>query len=61
MDGEVHLEQEAFVRDRDAFLQASGLKVLRFTNREVWCKLEQVLGEKLYACHGEIELSHLVL
>jgi very-short-patch-repair endonuclease len=50
VDGEVHLEQEAYDKDRDAYLQASGLKVLRFNNREVWNQLDLVLGEILREC-----------
>ena len=39
VDGGVHLEQEAYDRDRDENLKGLGLKVLRFSNREVFCHL----------------------
>jgi very-short-patch-repair endonuclease len=55
IDGSQHYQEEALERDklRDDFLRAQGLKVLRFSNREV---LENVAGVLETVC-GEITLS----
>jgi very-short-patch-repair endonuclease len=50
VDGDVHLEQEAYDRQRDAYLSARGLRVLRVTNRDVNGNLEGVLTAILEAC-----------
>ena len=44
VDGEIHLTQQEEDRVRDEFLEASGLKVLRFTNEEVISRTEAVLA-----------------
>ena len=51
VDGEVHLKQREYDRERDLHLQERGLKVLRFTNSEVDQHLEDVLSSILSACH----------
>ena len=50
LDGEVHLEQGEYDRERDLYLQDRGLKVLRFTNSDVNKNLEGVLSVILEAC-----------
>jgi very-short-patch-repair endonuclease len=46
LDGGQHYEPEAQITDarRTAWLEARGLRVLRFTNREVTTELESVLS-----------------
>lgn len=53
VDGVVHLEQENYDRDRNAYLIGLGLRVMRFTNREVWCEMDRVVEAILYACRAE--------
>jgi very-short-patch-repair endonuclease len=50
VDGGVHLEQTEYDRERDSYLKARGLCVLRFTNQQVNQNLEGVLTEILGAC-----------
>ena len=50
LDGAVHLEQVDYDEERTRWLETVGLKVLRFTNREVFCDLETVLGVIWDAC-----------
>ncbi|QDH79810.1 endonuclease domain-containing protein [Echinicola soli] len=52
VDGEVHLELEQVERDegRTFELEELGLKVIRFTNKEVFCDLENVLKKIVSAC-----------
>lgn len=47
LDGEYHNEekQQEYDRERDLFLKATGIKVLRFENRMVFERLEALLGE----------------
>lgn len=47
LDGGVHdtADAQAYDRERDMFLQALGIKVLRFENRLVFQQLEGVLAE----------------
>ncbi|MGI0120019.1 endonuclease domain-containing protein [Zooshikella sp. RANM57] len=49
VDGESHFTQEGMAYDdvRDTFLMSCGLKVLHFTNQQVMCELEGVLGRIL--------------
>jgi len=50
VDGGVHLEQQAYDRERELFLRDIGLEVLRFANTEVEHNLEEVLQVILQAC-----------
>ena len=50
VDGGIHLEQHAYDRERELFLQDIGLRVLRFANTEVEHNLEEVLDTILQAC-----------
>jgi very-short-patch-repair endonuclease len=43
VDGGVHLEQLAYDRERELFLQDIGLRLLHFANTEMECNLEAVL------------------
>jgi len=43
VDGEIHKKQKSSDRERDAFLQELGYRVLRFTNQEVFMQLPEVL------------------
>jgi very-short-patch-repair endonuclease len=45
VDGDTHVEQEAYDARRTAFLETEGLRVLRFTNSDVMTNLEAVLQE----------------
>ena len=50
VDGGIHLEQEDYDRQREVDLQGRGLRVIRFTNREVMNDLDTVLAEIVRAC-----------
>lgn len=50
IDGGIHLEQEAYDRERDAHLTRRGLNVLRFFNTEVEREMDSVLAMILHAC-----------
>lgn len=50
VDGGIHLEQTEYDRERDSYLKAQGLRVMRFTNQQVNQNLEGVLNEILGAC-----------
>lgn len=54
VDGDVHLEQAEYDRERDLYLQSLGLMVLRFTNQDVNRNLEGVLTAILEACHQKV-------
>lgn len=43
LDGSQHLEQEEYDKERTAFLNSKGYKVLRFWNNEVMNNIERVL------------------
>lgn len=49
LDGEIHNRQEEADKERDAYLLANGIRVIRFENRFVFEHLEQVL-EDIKAC-----------
>jgi len=48
-DGGQHLEQRHRDRERTAFLESRGYKVIRFWNNEILCDIESVL-EQIHAC-----------
>jgi very-short-patch-repair endonuclease len=50
VDGDVHLEQQEYDRERDNHLSARGLRVLRFYNTDVNKDIEAVLEVILKAC-----------
>ena len=50
VDGDVHLEQQEYDRERDKHLSARGLRVLRFYNTDVNIDIEAVLAVILEAC-----------
>ncbi len=50
VDGDVHAVQQEYDRLREQQLQAHGLRVLRFTNREVVNQPDEVLQTILTAC-----------
>ena len=50
VDGDIHLQQPEYDRRRDETLQSSGLRVLRFTNVDVFQSLQAVLAEILRVC-----------
>jgi very-short-patch-repair endonuclease len=50
VDGDVHAGQQDYDRQREEQLQAHGLHVLRFTNREVVNQLDEVLQTILTTC-----------
>ena len=50
LDGSQHLEQEDYDRERTAFLESKGYRVLRFWNHQVMNEIEgvlQVIGDAL--------------
>ncbi len=44
LDGSQHLEQQEYDKERTAFLESKGYRVLRFWNNEVMNDIETVLG-----------------
>jgi len=52
VDGSIHLEQEAYDKERDAHLRARGLTVLRFYNSDVVREMDTVLEVILHACQA---------
>jgi very-short-patch-repair endonuclease len=55
LDGGSHLEQADYDRQRDGYLMARGLRVMRFYNSDVDRELETVLATILAACReGEV-------
>ena len=50
IDGESHADREAYDAERTTWLEEQGLRVIRFTNREVHFEIEVVLEEILEAC-----------
>jgi very-short-patch-repair endonuclease len=53
VDGDIHLEQQEYDRERDKHLSARGLRVLRFYNTDVNKDIEAVLEVILKACREE--------
>ncbi len=49
LDGDKHVERQAYDRERDAFLKAAGFRVLRFWNTELLESSEGVLEVVLSA------------
>jgi very-short-patch-repair endonuclease len=45
LNGKIHQAQQARDADRDAWMLASGLTVLRFDNEAIWNRLKSVLEE----------------
>lgn len=43
IDGEIHLRQKVYDEERTRFLESSGLKVLRFTNKDIKTRIGWVL------------------
>lgn len=43
IDGEIHLRQKVYDEERTRFLESSGLKVLRFTNKDIKTRIDWVL------------------
>ena len=52
VDGGIHLDQQAYDHERQLYLQSLGLRVIRFTNREILHNFEVVLAEILRACRA---------
>jgi len=50
LDGSVHLKQKGYDESRSRWLGARGVRVLRFTNREIDTDLESVLARIQAAC-----------
>lgn len=53
VDGDIHLGQEEYDRDRDSHLRSRDLIVLRFSNNDVVVTLENVLAEIQKVCYQE--------
>jgi very-short-patch-repair endonuclease len=53
VDGGIHLEQQAYDRERELFMKDFDLRVLRFANTEVEHNLEDVLHAILQACQHQ--------
>jgi very-short-patch-repair endonuclease len=51
VDGDIHASQEAYDAARSEWLQTQGYTVIRFKNREVWERLDDVIGEIVKICY----------
>jgi very-short-patch-repair endonuclease len=47
VDGSVHKDTKGYDRNRDAYLQAYGCKILRFTNSEIESQIDRVIQQIL--------------
>lgn len=54
VDGEVHQEQEGRDKERSLLLEQRGITIIRFSNRQVLQKLEEVVEEIERIC-GKLE------
>ena len=45
IDGLIHLKRRKYDRERTEFLELSGLSVIRFTNKDIECRIEWVLSK----------------
>ena len=45
IDGSIHLKQHAYDNERTRYLESSGLKVLRFENKDIENRIEWVLNK----------------
>lgn len=50
IDGESHANQQEYDRERTAWLESAGLRVIRFTNNEVMHNMEGVLVTIIESC-----------
>jgi very-short-patch-repair endonuclease len=55
IDGGIHQEQQEYDREREQGLQAIGLRVIHFSNPEVFQDINRVLAEILKACNINTE------
>jgi very-short-patch-repair endonuclease len=44
IDGEIHLGQKEYDKERTRFLESSGLKVIRFKNKDIESRIDWVIG-----------------
>jgi very-short-patch-repair endonuclease len=51
IDGGIHQEQQEYDREREQGLQEMGLRLLRFSNKDVFQDFERVVTEILGECH----------
>jgi very-short-patch-repair endonuclease len=54
VDGGIHQNQQDYDHQRDQYLQALGLHVVRFTNLDVMKNMDTVLEEILYLCRTRL-------
>ena len=54
VDGGIHQNQQDYDHQRDQYLQALGLHVVRFTNLDVMNSMDTVLEEILYLCRTRL-------
>ncbi len=58
VDGSIHQDQQEYDHQRDLDLQLLGLRVIRFSNKDVNQNLEGVLEEILQSCRLAIIENH---
>ena len=56
IDGMIHLSRRDYDVERTKYLQSSGLKVIRFKNKDIETRIEWVLG-KINTCFNELPTS----
>jgi very-short-patch-repair endonuclease len=52
VDGEIHQNQIEADAERDRALNSLGYRVIRFTNEDIWKRMQEVLGKTLEACRA---------
>jgi len=50
VDGDIHDQQKEYDAEREIYLKARGLRIIRFTNEEIFNSLNVVLQNILRAC-----------
>lgn len=61
VDGDIHKEQQEYDELRTAFLESSGMRVIRFHNDEIFTNLEGVLQSILEAIKSNIQAINAAL
>jgi len=57
IDGESHVDQVEYDAERTAWLAQEGCRVIRFTNRQVYQQIDDVLAAILSVCQGQSDIE----
>ena len=55
VDGDIHANQQEYDAARSEWLQSQGYTVIRFQNRDVWEKMDDVTGEIMKVIEQRLE------